>query len=129
MPKTTIFSTQFRQEFELAIENRFSILDTVEAEDNAQVNEEESVERTWGVFKDNVMEAAKDVVGFKRGSRKEAWISENMWNAIEERKLLKGKMEQAFQQRIPDNIRAEYRAKDQEVKKRCRADKNKMGRR
>ena len=77
------------------------------------------------------MDAAKNVIGFRRGTEKEAWVSESTQNAIDERKLLKGKMEQAFQKRTPDNIpdntpvQAEYRAKDKEVKKRCRADKKK----
>ena len=119
-----LLRSEIRQEFELAIENRFSILDTKENEENAQTSEE-SVEHTWDVFKDNIMKAAKDTIGFKRGNKKEAWISENTWKAIDERKLLKGKMEQAFQQRIPDNVQVEYRAKDKEVKKRCRADKKK----
>jgi len=63
----------------------------------------------------------------------ETWISESTWNVIDERKLLKGRTEQAFQKRNPDNtsenipVQAEYRAKDKEVKQRCRADKKKMG--
>ena len=55
------------------------------------------------------MKAAMDTIGFKRGNKKGAWISENTWKAIDESKLLKGKMEQAFQQRIPDNVQVEYR--------------------
>ena len=105
---------EIRQEFELAIENCFSVLGAPETEDNLEDNEE-SVEHTWDVFKDNIMDAAKNIIGFRRGSKKEAWISESTWNGIDERKLLKGKVEQAFQKRNPDNIpdnipvQAEYR--------------------
>ena len=119
-----------RQEFELAIENRFCVLDVPETEDNLQENGD-SVEHTWDVFKDNVMDAAKSTIGFKRGTKKEAWISESTWDAIDERKLLKGRMEQAFQKRNPHYtseyipVQDEFRAKDKEVKKRCRADKKK----
>ena len=57
------------KEFELAVKNRFSALDTLEAEDNEETNEE-SVEHTWDMFKDNIMKVAKDVIGFKRGAKK-----------------------------------------------------------
>ena len=57
------------KEFELAVKNRFTALDTLEAEDNEETNEE-SVEHTWDMFKDNIMKVAKDVIGFKRGAKK-----------------------------------------------------------
>src|SRR6218665_815895 len=66
------------------------------------------------------------ILGFKRGSRKEEWISMEAWKAIDERKLLKSKMDQ---RRIGWNSQQEktreYREKDKEVKKRCREDRNK----
>ena len=58
-------------------------------------------------------------MGFKRGSRKEEWIAMETWKAIDERKLLKSKMDQ---RRIGWNSQQEktreYREKDKEVKKR-----------
>jgi len=40
------------------------------------------------------VETGEKILGFKRGSTKEEWISMETWKAIDERKLLKSKMDQ-----------------------------------
>jgi len=60
----------------------------------------------------------RKILAFKRGSRKEEWISTETWKAIDDKKLLKSKVEQ---RRIGWNSQKqktrEYREKDKEVKK------------
>src|SRR6218665_270643 len=63
-----------------------------------------------------------EVLGFKRGNRKEAWISKETWNAIDERRKRKQRMEQAREQGAGYQVAAaEYKEQDKEVKKKCRA--------
>jgi hypothetical protein len=60
----------------------------------------------------------------RSGTRKEQWIGEDTWRAIDERRELKGRREQAYNRNVDtESIHEEYRVKDKEVKKRCRKDK------
>jgi len=49
------------------------------------------VEEEWKIIKDTIISTAQEVIGFRRGSRKEQWISEGTWAAIDERRSLKAK--------------------------------------
>jgi len=60
------------------VSNRFAALDA-----------SDDVEKTWNNFKDTVTTVAETVIGYKRGSRKEQWISTSTSKAIDERKQLK----------------------------------------
>ena len=83
------------------------------------------MEEEWKIIKDTVISTAQEVIGFRRGSKKEQWISEGTWAAIDERRSLKAKKEQAFKTKVGiDESIAAYKAKDREVKSRCRADKD-----
>jgi hypothetical protein len=109
---------EVQQQFSLELRNRFSPL---EEEDTGA---EQSIEDEWKEIKDTVLNAAQKVVGFRRGSKKERWITEGTWKAIDERRVLKAKKEQA----LSTGVKAEeattgYRQKDKEVKSRCREDK------
>lgn len=109
-----------RQQFQLELKNRFSIL----AEYEEDADEEWGVEEQWRMLKDTVTNTAQKVIGFRRGTRKEQWITRNTWSAIDERRILKAKREQAMSNgRSVAEMSAAYRSKDKEVKSRCRADK------
>jgi len=54
----------------------------------------DNVEDTWSQFKTTTAAAAEKVVGRKRGSRKERWISDTTWKAIDERKEIKKQLSQ-----------------------------------
>ena len=66
----------------------------------------------------------ENVLGRKRKSSK-PWISPESWAKVEERKQLKGKVENAKSERIQQELRAKYRSKDKEVKKSLKSDKRK----
>jgi hypothetical protein len=106
-----------QEKFQLELKNRFEIL-------GDQEQEHETIEESWEKIKTTINGAARDVLGLKRGTRKEKWIREDTWRAIDERRELKGRREQAYNRgEDAENIREEYREKDKEVKKRCRGDK------
>ena len=107
-----------QKQFRIQLNNRFSALEQ-------QENTEIDVEEEWKIIKDTVISTAQEVIGFRRGSKKEQWISEGTWAAIDERRSLKAKKEQAFKTKVGiDESIAAYKAKDREVKSRCRADKD-----
>ena len=99
--------------FDVEVYNRFAILDSVD-----------SVEDTWSQFKTTIVAAAEKVVGRKRGSRKERWISDTTWKAIDERKQIKKQLCQGqLTTKIHDELKCEYKVKDKEVKRCCARDK------
>jgi len=96
--------------FDVQVYNRFAILESVD-----------NVADTWSQFKTTTVAAAEKVVGRKRGSRKERWISDTTWKAIDERKEIKKQLSQGQPTtKIYDNLKCEYKAKDKEVKRRQR---------
>ena len=103
---------EFRKQFQVELSNRFSALQNLEEED---------LEQMWTTWKDITNDTAMKVLGPKRGSRKERWISNGTWKLIDERKVLKAKMEQGATVNTESLI--SYRKKDKEVKKSCRRDK------
>jgi exonuclease III len=104
--------------FCLELNNRFSLLE--EKEDIIELG----IEEYWKKIKDTVTDTAKKVIGQRRGSIKEKWITKRTWDAIDERRLLKAKKEQALNTgKQAEEIMDAYRQKDKEVKSRCRADK------
>ena len=110
--------TDKQQQFSLELNNRFSLLE------HEHIGEETSVEEEWAVVKETVQTTAQKVIGYRRGSRKEQCISEGTWKAIDERRELKARKEQALGSgNKADEAITDYRIKDKEVKSRCRADK------
>ena len=95
--------------FDTELSNRFAVLETVD-----------SVEGTLSNFRNTVVQAAEKVVGYRRGTRKERWISDDMWKVIDERKRIKQRksQEQLTKEQLAD-LEQEYRVKDKEVKRRC----------
>ena len=83
---------------------------------------EENVEGEWHDFEKAVNETAKEVIGFKKKGR-EPWIRRKSWDFVEERRRLKGNVEQAKSDRIKQNLNEQYKVKDKEVKTSMRRDK------
>ena len=105
-------------QFRLELNNRFSALE------QSNDNSEQGIEETWTAVRDTIVNTAQEVIGYRRGTRKERWITKHTWAAIDERRQLKAKKEQAFKTgtKTDEAIEA-YRTKDKEVKSRCRVDK------
>jgi len=115
---TNLHSEATQYQFRLELSNRFSVLEQLND------NKEQDIEETWKEVRDTIVNTAQEVIGYRRGSRKERWITKRTWAAIDERRQLKAKKEQAFKtgNKTEEAIEA-YRTKDKEVKSRCRVDK------
>ena len=74
-------------QFCIKLKNRFLVLNR---------EEYENVEEDWKEINDTIINTAKDIVRFRRGSKKEMWITKGTWMAIHERRTLKAKKGQAF---------------------------------
>ena len=116
---------EMRKSYQLELKNRFNLLEIRENEEGSAMGEgNEDMDAVWERWRDVVVQTDEDVLGFKRGNRKEAWISKETWNAINERRKRKQRMEQAREQGAGYQVAAaEYKEQD-EVKKKCRYDKS-----
>ena len=83
-------SKDVETDFYIELSKKFSLL---EEKEETAVPE---IEEYWKSIKDTVNDAAKKVIGQKRGSAKEQWISKKTWDAIDERRVIKAKKEQAM---------------------------------
>ena len=82
-----------------------------------------NIEEQWRMFTRAITETAEAVLGRRRGTNKERWITDKTWNLIDERKVAKIKREQKRRLRSWRMEDEEYRRLDREVKKSCRKDK------
>ena len=73
-----------RNSYQEEISNRFSILSDIE-----------DIGQRWTNFKSVVQEAGKKSIGYRRGLRREKWISDRTWRLIDERKIEKEERDQA----------------------------------
>ena len=74
-------------------------------------------------FLDPIKDSAEQVIGRRKGSRKERWISERSWKLIDERKAIKIARDQTNSDETRKINNAEYEKKDKEVKKATRVTK------
>ena len=88
----------------------------------AAEDDDHDINSKWAQFSKASNKTAENVLGRKRKSSK-AWISPESWAKVEERKQLKGKAENVKSERIQQQLRAQYRSKDKEVKKSLKSDK------
>jgi len=98
---------EIKAAFNLEVHNRSDVLDSVD-----------SVDETWSNFKTTVAQVADSVVGYRRGTRKERWVSDSTWKAIDERKRIKQQKSQGqITTEQTDDLEKKYRMKYREVKK------------
>ena len=104
-----------RDEFSLEIYNRFEVLMDEDVED---------IDSYWMEYRDAVKETGEKVLGFEKRERKE-WISEETWEAIEERKEVKKRLNRENDLRSDEREewKQQYSEKEKEVKTRVRRDK------
>ena len=98
-----------REKLELEITNKFQAL-----------TDECEIEQEWNVFKDVVLKATDNIVGKRRGTRKEQWIRPETWDLIDKRKNIKMRRET---ERGTHQMSIEYSRLNKSVKKSCRRDK------
>jgi len=70
-----------------------------------------------------VKASAETVIGRRRGSNREHWISDRTWNLIDDRKEAKKRKYQAYIRAKAQAEAVNYRKLDKEVKKSCKQDK------
>ena len=105
--------------FVIALTNRYDALY------NDSVDEEEmelDIEQDWITIKEMYSSTCEEVLGKAKREWK-AWMSENTWRLVEERRMLQAKLEAAKtrQQKLATVKR--YNEKNHEVKRSCRRDK------
>ena len=99
--------------YNLGLQNRF-----------AELSQLTDVEDEWENFRETINETAEMVLGRRRGTKKERWISECTWKSIDERRVIKAQKEQtAITGGDVASVREKYKQKDKEVKKNCKKDK------
>jgi len=79
------------------------------------------VDDAWTGYKDIYRTTATETLGQRAKSRKD-WLSPSTWNSIEERRKLKQSILKCRSEGVQQNRQRMYQTKDQEVKKRARAD-------
>ena len=96
------------ERFSEMVQNRFG-----------EVRPANDIENQWTNFMSTTKECAEEVVGRRRGSQKERWISDESWSLIDERKEAKIERDRNSNRATEEN----YRRLIKEVKKSCRRDK------
>uniref|UniRef100_A0A7I4YL78 Endo/exonuclease/phosphatase domain-containing protein n=1 Tax=Haemonchus contortus TaxID=6289 RepID=A0A7I4YL78_HAECO len=97
----------------LEMRNRFDALEEIT-----------NLEDEWTAIRDTIKVCAEEVVGRRRGKRKEQWIKDSTWQKIDEKKYAKLQKEQAKTSRELEEAKRRYTELDRLVKKSCRDDKN-----
>lgn len=100
--------------FVLALRNRFNIL--------AATGEEDEIEKKWENIKEAYVESAKNTIGLKNNKHQE-WLTQETWTKIGKRRTLKKQLLNTKTTRLQNQVQADYRVKDKEVKKSARQDK------
>ena len=119
-----------RQQFQIELRNRFSILQTPDQNDTDTDDHQNSepsdpadrIEQKWQKIKDAYTETEMNVLGHRK-KKCQSWISTESWRKIEERRKLKRKIDDARSERLKNKARNEYREKDKETKRSLRQDK------
>ena len=98
------------EKFKLKLRNQFEALE-----------HSQDVEVEWDRMRNCVNETAEEVIGKRRGTRKEQWITQDTWKLIDERKEAKCKHDQSVQGN--KELNQQYASLNNKVKKSCKKDK------
>ena len=74
------------EKFKLKLRNQFEVPE-----------HSQDVEEEWDRMKTCVNETTEEVIGKRRGTRKEQWIFQTTWKLIDQRKAAKCKLDQSVQ--------------------------------
>ena len=106
--------------FVLQLRNRFQALSNIDEQDN---EEDDTVNQQWEQVRNIVDEASKTCKGMQKTRKKKEWITPNTWQAIEERRQLKKKINDSRSARLRVKYRAAYAETNRRVKIKIRTDK------
>ena len=93
---------EVKKAFQLETKNRYEILAEVETEEGEQLAEEQ-----WSRIQEALQLATEKIIPEKRRVAREKWMTEEILEIMEERRLLKGQTER-------------YREKDRQIKRKCK---------
>ncbi|XP_072167451.1 uncharacterized protein [Diadema setosum] len=105
-------NTEVATKFKLELTNRFAVL-----------QHSEDVEEEWHQTKTCINEAAEKIIGKRRGTRRQQWISQDTWKLIDERKQVKSQRDQSKTEQERNQQAQIYSDLDVKVKKQCKRDK------
>jgi hypothetical protein len=105
--------------FTLQLKNKFQVL--TDAVDQMQ-GDSGDINAKWQQFKTAYEQTCKACLGTKQRKRKE-WITEDTWQAIENRRTLKKKVLEAKSERLKERYKQQYREANRTVKRMSRTDK------
>ena len=100
-----------RNLFKIEIRNRFQVLSS-----------DTDHEVTLDDFNKTYRETAEEILGFKKREQKD-WIQVATWDKIEERRVMKQRMNSTKSERIKNQLKIHYSNLNKEVKQMTRADK------
>lgn len=112
---------QKKEEFRIALANRFDALNYGSDEETDDEGEDE-IEKEWNVMKKAYTEACKEVLGKRRKDQK-IWMSEETWELVEQRRMKKAKIDEARTRGQKATAMSDYNEANKQVKKSCKKDK------
>ena len=83
----------------------------------------DGIEEILTNLKDVIISSVDQVVGRRRGTRREQWIKKDMWDLIDKRKDIKIKRDTAKSEQSRGQLGVEHSELNKIVKKKCREDK------
>ena len=105
-----------RQEFSVAISNKFQALADLD---------DGSLEKKWERVRSTFTSACEDQLGFRKREYK-SWLSDDTIKTIEDRRVIKRRLDQAKTRAQKQQHQHKYNALNKEVKKRARRDKREV---
>ena len=111
------------QKFKIELRNSFSCLADDEANNTHDQAQVQDLENDWTKIKETYQKTAEKVLGFRSRSNK-PWISAESWKEIDNRRELTRKMDSTRSERVREQLRNAYSAKNKEVKRQLKKDKN-----
>ena len=111
------------RKFKIELRNRFSCLADDEANNSDDQAQVQDLENDWKKIKETYQKTAEKVLGFRSRSNK-PWISAESWKEIDNRREFKMKMDSTRSERVREKLRNAYSAKNKQVKKQLKKDKN-----
>ncbi|XP_046686856.1 craniofacial development protein 2-like [Homalodisca vitripennis] len=114
-------------QFSMQLKNRFQALRVDDIDDEAlheRENPSEKIEKKWKNFKEIFQDTAEEVLGYRNKNRPD-WISEETWEAIQNRKQAKHILNQCRTRDQKEAASREYSRANRNVKRLFRRDKRK----
>ena len=103
------------QKVKIELQNRFSCLADNEANNSDDQAQAQDLKNDWKKIKETYQKTAEKVLGFRSRSNK-PWISAESWKEIDNRRELERKMDSTRSERVREQLRNAYSAKEETTK-------------